>query len=164
MKKAVFVLLSIMLALCFLPLGTVNAIVAPIPTTAAPSESVWDSPWITPLTGDKDFSFKPSNPAAPGIITTDAGLIVPSGFPAGQKQFGGEVAIVKDFQGGTAMLCFSFPIQRYGWNGSVYRWNNSNWKSIPSTLIEGTEGGPSSVCAIVEVDGTYALIMGYSGK
>lgn len=161
MKKTCLLFLSICLIFSLVPLNTASAITAPIPLQ---SPSNWEPPVITPLTGDKEFTVKTLDPIAltTGTTKTENNLVVPAGFPLGQKQFGGEVALVKDFDGGTARACFSLPNYRYGWDGGISQWNGSAWTPLPSSLTEGKEGGPATVCTTIYGNGTYALIIGFT--
>ncbi len=161
MKKICLSLLSLCLILSLLPVSTANATTAPLPGKPT---SYWEPPVITPLTGDKEFTIKTLDPIAltDGTSKTANNLVVPAGFPLGQKQFGGEVALVKDFDGGTARACFSLPNYRYGWDGGIFQWNGTKWAALPSTLTEGKEGGPATVCTTIYGNGTYALITGFA--
>lgn len=161
MKRFCLLLLSLCLIFSLVPLNTASAITAPVPVNPP---STWGPPVITPLTGDKDFTVKSLDPIslAFGTVKTGNDLVVPAGFPLGEKQFGGDVAQVTDFDAGTARACFSLPTYRYGWKGGIFQWDGSRWKSIPSTLTEGIEGGAATVCATINGNGTYALIIGFS--
>jgi hypothetical protein len=153
MKKIVLALLSITLVMSFLlaPAGIAQAV-------------DWADPVVTPLSGSSDFTTKLIDPIALqfGIAKTARGLTVPAGFPLGDKQFGGKAVIIKGLESGKASLCFSFPSYRYGWTGGIYQWNGSAWVVIPSTITEGIEGSPASVCTTITGDGTYALIIGFT--
>ncbi len=153
MKKTALALLSITLIISLLlaPAGTVQA-------------AGWADPVVTPLSGTSNFTTSVIDPITLqyGITRTAQGLTVPSGFPPGEKQFGGKAVIIKGLETGTASLCFSFPTYRYGWRGGVYQWNGTMWSLIPSTTTEGIEGSPATVCATITGDGTYALITGFT--
>lgn len=153
MKKTVLALLSITLIMSLLlaPSGAVQAV-------------EWTDPIVTPLNGSSDFTTTMIDPITLqyGIAKTDKGLTVPTGFPLGEKQFGGKAVIIKGLESGKANLCFSFPSYRYGWTGSVYQWNGSAWVSMTSATTEGIEGSPASVCTTITGDGTYALIIGFT--
>ncbi|MBP9041050.1 MAG: hypothetical protein KBF64_04675 [Anaerolineaceae bacterium] len=153
MKKIVLGLLSITLviSLFLAPSGAAQAV-------------EWADPVVTPLSGTSDFTTRVIDPITLqyGITKTAQGLTVPSGFPTGEKQFGGKAVIIKGLETGTASLCFSFPTYRYGWRGGVYQWNGTTWSVMASTTTEGIEGSPATVCATITGDGTYALLTGFT--
>ncbi len=152
MKKYLILLLSIVFFLS-LVLGPSSVV----------SAANWELPTITPLTGDKEFNFKTANPTDPQFTAiTENGLVVPAGFPLGQKQFGGEIAIINGLNGGSARLCFSFPTYRYGWDGGIYQWDGARWNPVASTLTESKDDGAASVCTTITGDGSYALIIGFA--
>ena len=65
-------------------------------------------PLVTPVSGDREFTTQILSIASlPGITTLPGGMLVPLGFPAGEKQFEGAGLRVASFDGGTASLCFS---------------------------------------------------------
>jgi len=133
-----------------------------VPTGAAQAAS-WPDPVVTSLNGDSDFTATMVDPISLsfGTAVTDKGLVVPSGFPSGEKQFAGKAVTIKGLESGKASLCFSFPTYRYGWRGNVYQWDGTAWSMISSSLTEGIEGGAATVCATISTDGTYAFIIGY---
>ncbi|GEM_PF-1836662 len=153
MKKIVLGLLSITLVISLLL----------APSNAAQAED-WTDPVITPLSGTSDFTTRVVDPISLqyGITKTAQGLTVPTGFPLGEKQFGGKAVIIKGLETGTATLCFSFPTYRYGWRGGIYQWNGTTWSVMASTTTEGIEGSPATVCSTITGDGTYALITGFT--
>lgn len=164
MKKNVCVslCLSLVIICIIIPANIANAStgsIIPLGNTAG-----WESPFVTPISGDKDFTVQTLDPITllAGTSKTESGLVVPIGFSLGEKQFGGEVLQIKGFEAGTARACFYFPNHRYGWSGGIYQWNGNRWIVIPSTLSEGSEGAPAVICADVFMSGTYALIIGYT--
>lgn len=153
MKKAILILLSFTLVISFL--------LVPSSTTQA---SIWPNPVVTPLSGDTEFIVKLLDPIRLnfGLAKTGSGLVVPAGFPLGEKQFGGKAVTIKGLEGEKASLCFSFPTYRYGWDGNIYQWKESAWSLFPSTLTEGKEGSAALVCTTIDTDGTYALIISFN--
>ncbi len=125
----------------------------------------WQAPVVTPGSGDKEFTAAVTAPAAlPGTVTGDNAILFPAGFPAGTAQFGGDGVVVKGFTGGTASACFSIPPARSEWVGSIHQWNGTKWIKLPTTITEGdVESNSASACASIYGDGTFALIMGYTG-
>ena len=125
----------------------------------------WANPWVTPVSGDLVFTSTAVSPVTlAGAEKADSGLIVPVGFPTGERQFGGNALVVSGFSGGTANACFSFPTYRYGWRGGVYEWTGSKWMALPTTIgnPEAKEGAPSTACATIYGSGTYALIINFN--
>ena len=123
----------------------------------------WANPWTVPLTGDLTSTAVPPVTLA-GAVKTDSGLIVPFGFPMGERQFGGNALVVSGLSGGSANACFSFPTYRYGWRGGVYEWTGSKWMALPTSIgnPEGKEGAPATACAPIYGNGTFALIISYN--
>lgn len=149
MKKTVLALLSTVLVFSLL--------LAPISEVDAGG---WDDPVVIPLSGDKDFTVKSVDPItlSLGTAKTENGLTVPSGFPPGEMQFGGNALIIEGLESGKVTACFSFPTHRYGWEGGIYQWKGSRWSVMPSTLTKGVEGAATNICATINGDGTYALL------
>lgn len=114
---------------------------------------------VTPVSGDAVFSFS-SVPVLklPGQTTTAAGLIVPSGFPLGEKQFDGNGISISGFSYGTAKACFPISGLNQGWGGKVGYWDGSVWKLLDTSISTPPEGTFSWACANISNDGTYALI------
>jgi len=114
---------------------------------------------VTPVSGDLVFSVSPVPVVKlPGQTTTAAGLIVPSGFPLGEKQFDGNGVAVSGLSYGTAKACFSISGLNQGWGGKVGYWNGSAWKLLDTSISTPEEGTFSWACANISANGTYALI------
>ncbi len=125
----------------------------------------WAAPWTVPVSGDMVFTSTAVSPLSlAGAEKTDGGLIVPVGFPTGEKQFGGQALQVSGLSSGSASACFSFPTYRYGWRGGVYQWLNNKWVSMPTTFSNTAdkEGAPTLACATIYSSGTYALLTHFS--
>ena len=154
MKKTVLLFLSLTLALSLV-------LVHFSPVLAFD----WQAPVVTPISGDKEFTTIVTAPAAlPGIVAGENGITLPAGFPAGTAQFGGDGVVVKGFTDGSASACFSMPPARSEWVGSIRQWNGTKWVKLPTSVTEGdVESNSASACATIYSDGTYALIMGYTG-
>ena len=125
----------------------------------------WANPWTVPVSGDLVFTSTAVSPVTlAGAEKTDSGLIVPVGFRTGERQFGGNALVVSGLSGGSANACFSFPTYRYGWRGGVYEWTGSKWMPLPTTIgnPEAKEGAPSTACAPIYGNGTFALIINFN--
>ena len=125
--------------------------------TAAASSS---SPaTVTPVSGDATFSVtRVPVEQLPGQTTTAAGLIVPSGFPLGEKQFDGDGVAISGLSYGFAKACFPITALNQGWGGKVGYWNGSAWKLLDTSISTPAEGTFSWACATISNNGTYALI------
>ncbi|MPM60289.1 hypothetical protein SDC9_107140 [bioreactor metagenome] len=114
---------------------------------------------VTPVTGDSSFTVSPvAVLQLPGQTTTASGLVVPSGFPAGEKQFEGNGVTVSGLSYGTAKACFPISALNQGWGGKVGYWDGSVWKLLDTTISTPAEGTFSWACANISNNGTYALI------
>ncbi len=123
---------------------------------------VWPDPTVAAISGDTDFVASVTDPLKlSGTYKNDVGTPVPTGFPAGEIQFGGNGLVLKDVTSGSQSLCFSFPTYRYGWRGSIYQWNGSKWVKLATTITERNEGAPALACTTVYGNGTYALLIGF---
>jgi hypothetical protein len=155
MKKTVLLFLSLTLAvsLVLLNFSPVRAF-------------DWQAPVVTPISGDKEFTTVVTAPAAlPGTVAGENGILFPAGFPAGTAQFGGDGVVVKGFTGGTASACFSMPPAKSEWMGNIHQWNGTKWVKLPTTVTQGDmESNSANACTNITSDGTYALIMGYTGE
>lgn len=114
---------------------------------------------VTPVSGDAVFSVS-AVPLLqlPGQTTTAAGLIVPSGFTLGEKQFDGSGVLVSGLSYGTAKACFPISALNQGWGGKVGYWDGSVWKLLDTSISTPEEGTFSWACANISANGTYALI------
>lgn len=133
------------------------ALVLSLVGTAAAASS--GSATVTPISGDAVFTVS-SVPVLklPGQTTTAGGLIVPSGFPLGEKQFDGNGVLVSGLSYGTAKACFPITALNQGWGGKVGYWDGSVWKLLDTSVSTPEEGTFSWACATVSANGTYALI------
>lgn len=114
---------------------------------------------VTPVSGDLVFSVSPVPVVKlPGQTTTAAGLIVPSGFPLGEKQFDGNGVAVSGISYGYAKACFPISGLNQGWGGKVGYWDGSAWKLLDTSVTTPEEGTFSWACANISNNGTYALI------
>jgi len=114
---------------------------------------------VTPISGDAVFSVT-SVPVLklPGQTTTASGLIVPSGFPLGEKQFDGDGVEISGLSYGTAKACFPITALNQGWGGKVGYWDGNVWKLLDTSISTPEEGTFSWACANISANGTYALI------
>lgn len=146
-KKTRFVLsLVLMLTFVLTLVGTASA------SSGGPAT-------VTPVSGDLVFSVSPVPvEKLPGQTTTAAGLIVPSGFPLGEKQFDGNGVAVSGLSYGTAKACFPISGLNQGWGGKVGYWDGSAWKLLDTNISTPAEGTFSWACANISANGTYALI------
>ncbi|MEA5079275.1 MAG: hypothetical protein VB013_11965 [Anaerolineaceae bacterium] len=114
---------------------------------------------VTSITGDSSFTVAPvAMLQLPGQTTTSSGLVVPSGFPLGEKQFEGKGVLVSGLSYGTAKACFPISAVNQGWGGKVGYWDGSVWKLLDTTISTPQESATSSACANISNNGTYALI------
>lgn len=114
---------------------------------------------VTPVSGDAVFSVT-SVPLLklPGQTVTTAGLIVPSGFPLGEKQFDGDGVEISGLSYGKAKACFPITALNQGWGGKVGYWDGSVWKLLDTSITTPEEGTFSWACATISANGTYTLI------
>jgi hypothetical protein len=152
MKKRFEISFSIILSLCllFALVGTASA------------KSVVNSevnPTVTPITGITNFTVT-LLPILdlPGQTTTTNGLVVPSGFPAGEKQFEGKGVEINGLTYGTAKVCFPITAISQGWGGQVGSWDGTKWNLLDTTLTTPDESAYSLACATISSNGTYALL------
>jgi len=116
-------------------------------------------PTVTPISGNTKFSttLVPFNDL-PGETTTSGGLVVPVGFPAGEKQFEGAGVQVSGFTYGTAKACFPITAVNQGWSGKVGKWDGTKWELLNTTITTPDESSYSWACATISSNGTYTLI------
>lgn len=126
--------------------------------------------WLDPTAsanGGSSFSSEVVAPSSlPGTVNEDAGMIMPVGFTFDTGQFGGNGIKISGLatSADTANLTFSFPTYRYGWAGSIYKWDGSSWVAVPTTIVAPTGENSMYYATASKVgNGTYALIVGYEG-
>jgi hypothetical protein len=156
MKKRFAIVISLLLC-AFLLLGTFGAVSAkPMPTSDTTS---LPDPTVTPISGNTKFSVDLlSMQDLPGVTTLDSGMLIPTGFPSGEKQFEGKGVQISGFTYGSAKVCFPVVGVNQGWGGQVGTWNGSKWDLLPTTITAVDEQPYSLACATVSANGTYALI------
>lgn len=153
MKKTLIVLLAL-----FLLLGVIH-----FSSGTGTVQASANGPTVTSIQGDSEFSVVVKEPAALTSGTAESnGLVVPAGFPLGEKQFSGSVVIVSGLSYGSARISFVFSGYGYGWTGSIYQWLNGKWTPLSTTITPGAEGAPAHASAAITSDGTYALLIGYT--
>lgn len=121
-----------------------------------------DDPFVTPVSGDKDFTTE-IVPIVnlPGITQIARQMIVPVGFPEGEAQFGGNGIRVIGMDSGKATVCFSLDTiaVQQGWGGFVGVWNGTKWvKFATSITTTSDEAATTTGCATITGNGTYAFI------
>ena len=158
MKKLTRFSIGLIIALCLL-LISVSSALACTPVVTPTSSYTWEDPETSRGTGEV---LKPAE--LPGTETGTSGLITPAGYN-GYGQFGGNGLAVSGLSANNAQLCFSFPTYRYGWEGAIKRWTGSKWVSVSgSELVAPTgEGSTYQVCTPSAGNGTYSLIIHYTG-
>lgn len=115
-------------------------------------------PTISPLSGDAVFSTEVIRQAKLPGTTNYGSLIVPVGFPAGEKQFEGDGITLSGLGYGYVNACFALSGAGQGWGGQVGYWDGKAWKLQPTTLSTPQEASYTLACAKVYENGTYALI------
>ena len=117
------------------------------------------APSVTSLTGDSHFSVTlVSLNNLPGSKLNSNGLLIPTGFGNGEKQFNGEGVLVSGLSYGSASACFPIKGITQGWGGKVGKWNGSKWVFLPTSVTTPAESDHSIACATISSDGTYALL------
>jgi len=151
MKKFVLLFFSLLLVLS-LALSSFSSV-----TAAGGSD-----PWVTPVSGDMDFTVTVVPiPSLPGVVVLASQMLAPVGFPAGEKQFGGNGVRVTGFDAGKATACFSLSALEVsqGWGGKVAMWNGTTWVPLSTTIAPvAEEASSTSACAGITGNGTYAFI------
>lgn len=153
MKKYLFTAIGICLVftMLFTTYGSASAVTAP--------KSGLPAPTVTPVSGDKEFNTEIMSTAnLPGVTTLESGMLIPVGFPAGEKQFEGRALRISKMDFGSATACFPFTGVKYGWGGQVGMWDGSQWKLLPTTITTPEESTISYACAAVSGNGSYAFI------
>lgn len=121
-----------------------------------------DDPFVTPVSGDKDFTTDIVAIAAlPGSTQTAGQMIVPVGFPLGEAQFGGNGIRVIGMDSGKATVCFSLDTIAVlqGWGGFVGVWNGSKWVKLATSITTTSdEAAATTACTTITGNGTYAFI------
>jgi hypothetical protein len=117
------------------------------------------NPTVTPISGNTSFSttLVPFN-NLPGTATTSGGLVVPAGFPVGDKQFEGAGVQVSGYTYGTAKACFPITDINQGWSGKVGMLDGAKWVLLDTTITTPDESSYSWACATISSNGTYTLI------
>jgi hypothetical protein len=152
MKKFSILLTSglLTLSLLLVSIGSVSAF--------APASSLPD-PVVTPVSGDMVFTSElVSTASLPGVTSMSSGMLVPVGFPAGEKQFEGDAVKVSGFDSGKATACFATTGTSVGWGGQVGMWNGTQWVLLPTTITSPAESSFSWACASITNSGIYAFI------
>lgn len=156
MKKRFVVLLSVLLC-AFLLLGTFGAVSAK--SSPISNSTALPDPTVTPVSGNTKFDVSLlSMLELPGATTLDSGLLVPTGFPSGEKQFEGKGVQISGFTYGSAKACFPVVGVSLGWGGKVGTWDGTKWKLLPTTITAVDEQPYSLACATISANGTYAMI------
>lgn len=115
-------------------------------------------PTISPLSGDAVFSTEVLGQAKLPGTTTYGSMIVPVGFPTGEKQFEGDGIVLSGLEYGYVNACFALKGKNQGWGGQVGYWDGKAWKLQPTTFSTPQEASYTLACAKVYENGTYALI------
>ena len=144
-KYTIAFLITFLLTVLFSNLQTVQADALPTPTA-------------TSLSGDADFSIKVVEQAQLAGVSTYNNLLVPSGFPLGEKQFEGEGLSLSGLSYGSVSLCFPLKATSQGWGGKVGYWNGNSWKLLDTMITTPTESTVSWACVTADLNGQYALI------
>ncbi len=155
MKKSALLVLGVCLALSLVLANFQPASAYDLP-----------APSVTPVSGDREFTATPTAISKlPGILPNDNGIILPAGFPSGTAQFMGEGMLVSGFSGGTATLCFPVPAAQSEWVGTIHEWIDGKWTRLTTSVTQGNaEDTLAMACTTIYGDGTYAMIMGFTGQ
>jgi hypothetical protein len=163
MKKGLYILLAVILAVGFASLGYghVSAGVGPIisngpqpadPTAAPAAAGATLTSQVLPL------------PVLLGTHLLDSGKYEPVGYKTGEVQFGGSGLKVSGLTGAEkAKVCFAFPSYRYKWDGKVNQWNGTKWVPLLTTFTKDVDGVVDWACTSAGGNGTYSLIIWYYG-
>lgn len=155
MKKSFLVMATtaLILMLVAVNFGSVSAKSEPA------SASSVGNPTVTFVSGDSQFTTEITSTAdIAGTTTLASGMLVPSGFPSGEKQFEGSALVVKGFDQGKMTVCFPFTGKNVGWGGKVGVWSGSAWNLLDTTLTTPEESNVSWACATATASGQYAFI------
>lgn len=111
------------------------------------------------VSGNPEFKVKTIGTAnLPGVTHTDSGMLIPAGFPVGEKQFEGNGIQISNLDGGSVKACFPFTGTQYGWGGQVGKWNGSKWLLLPTSTTTPAESRISYACTTVSSDGDYTFL------
>jgi len=162
MKKLVLPLFSSLLVLIIVFSTTSTAAAFPLPPPPPiPTTPSLPEPVVIPVSGDMEFTTQIISIASlPGVDTLPGGMLVPTGFPHGEAQFGGNGVVVTGMEYGQAKACFALATVavNQGWGGKVGAWNGTKWVLMPSTITALEDSPNSLVCAPISGNGTYAFI------
>jgi len=140
-----------MFSLLLVNFSTVNA--KNDPTSSLPQ------PFASHLSGDAEFEVVIVAPAKLMAGTTlDTSLLVPAGFPLGEKQFEGDGLTLSGLDYGKVSLCFPLNAVNQGWGGQVGYWNGSAWELLETSISTPEESSISWGCATAYQNGQYAFI------
>ncbi|MPM33221.1 hypothetical protein SDC9_79790 [bioreactor metagenome] len=116
-------------------------------------------PFASHLSGDAEFEVVIVAPAKLMAGTTlDTSLLVPAGFPLGEKQFEGDGLTLSGLDYGKVSLCFPLNAVNQGWGGQVGYWNGSTWQLLETSISTPKESSISWGCATAYQNGQYAFI------
>lgn len=116
-------------------------------------------PTVDSISGDQHFKVKLLGTAyLPGVTSLESGMLIPAGFPSGEKQFEGSGLKVSGLVDGSATACFPFTGTQYGWGGQVGMWDGINWQLLPTSITTPAESRISFACTTVTKDGYYTFI------
>jgi hypothetical protein len=148
MKKRCTTIVSVSLVLVFL-LASSGTVLANSP-----------QPTVTLLSGNAPFSLSFADVSAlpAASVVSSGNLLLPAGFPVGEKQFEGQAIRVSGLAPSTAKACFPITALNQGWGGQVAAWNGTQWELLTTTFNTPSESTISWACATITGDGTYALL------
>lgn len=153
MKKSAIIVLTgvLMLAFFMSNIGTASAYRIINPSLPDPT--------ATFAQGNPQFSAKviPTVDLR-GLDTLADGMLVPTGFPKGEKQFEGKALEISGLSKTTINLCFPIKGTSSGWGGQVGYWDGTAWKLLATTITPAPESTLSWACASASVNGQYSLI------
>jgi hypothetical protein len=158
-KMKLFPRISIGAALALGFLLVTTATVLACGPGGGPGPSDWGDPTVSSGTG-----VVVSPDKLPGTQATQSGMVLPAGYGT-NGQFGGSGITVNGApSSNNTKLCFAFPTYRYGWEGTITKWNGSRWVTVKNDLV-APSGDSSSyqVCTNSAGNGTYSLIINYTG-
>lgn len=152
MKRSIFSVLCICLVFAMLAASFSSA-------SASSSTLELPDPTVNAVSGNQDFKVKLIGSAnLPGVTSLESGMLIPAGFPTGEKQFEGSGLKISGLVDGSAAACFPFTGTQYGWGGQVGMWNGSNWQLLPTSITTPAESRISYACTTVAKDGYYTFI------
>jgi hypothetical protein len=153
MKKSAIVVLTGVLMLAFFMTNIGTASARRIINTSLPD------PTATFAQGNPQFTAKviPTVELA-GLDTLADGMLVPAGFPKGEKQFEGKALELSGLSKTTVNLCFPLKGTGSGWGGQVGYWEGTAWKLLATTITPAPESTLSWACASASANGQYAFL------